>query len=149
MVQSYWPTIIMSAFTVEAGLPSKIIDRQKERIQQSFDYVSSQKNRIIVLEDQVNHAVRLRAEGGFSREIRTCTKTFDKLTISLISLWKDIWEVSYILRSKKIRTVISALFRRHLGRTRLVEAISSNGTWKAKESLCKLNNPSGYEVIEE
>ena len=86
-------TLIVSAFTGGGWVASKIIDRQKERIQQSFDYISSQKNRIDMLEDQVNRMpLDYVLKVDFLREIKDMHENFRQINNKLDKLMEKIFE---------------------------------------------------------
>jgi HAMP domain-containing protein len=47
-------TAIVSAVTGGSWVANRILERQQERIQRAMDFISSQKRRIDIVEDQIN-----------------------------------------------------------------------------------------------
>ena len=84
-------TSIISAITGGSWVANKILDRQQERIQQAFDYISAQKRRIDVLEDQVNHMpMEYVLKVDFLREIQEMHQNFRQINSKLDKLMEKL-----------------------------------------------------------
>ena len=84
-------TSIISAITGDSWVANKILDRQQERIQQAFDYISAQKRRIDVLEDQVNHMpMEYVLKVDFLREIQEMHQNFRQINSKLDKLMEKL-----------------------------------------------------------
>ena len=84
-------TSIISAITGGSWVANKILDRQQERIKQAFDYISAQKRRIDVLEDQVNHMpMEYVLKVDFLREIQEMHQNFRQINSKLDKLMERL-----------------------------------------------------------
>ena len=84
-------TSIISSITGGSWVANKILDRQQERIQQAFDYISAQKRRIDVLEDQVNHMpMEYVLKVDFLREIQEMHQNFRQINSKLDKLMEKL-----------------------------------------------------------
>ena len=80
-------TAVVSAITAGGWTANKILDRQSERVKQSFDYISSQKRRIDLLEDQINRMpIDYVLKVDFLREIQGLHDNFKQINNKLDKL---------------------------------------------------------------
>ena len=86
-------TAVVSAVTGGSWVANKLLERQRERLQQALDYTGSQKRRIDVLEDQINRMPLdyvlkvdfLREIQGMHNNFRQINDKLDKLMEKLLS----------------------------------------------------------------
>lgn len=84
-------TAIISAITGGSWAANRLLDRQRERIQQSFDYTGSQKRRIDILEDQINRMpMEYVLKVDFLREIQEMHNNFREINNKLDKLMEKI-----------------------------------------------------------
>ena len=84
-------TAIISAVTGGSWAANRLLDRQRERIQQSFDYTGSQKRRIDILEDQINRMpMEYVLKVDFLREIQEMHNNFREINNKLDKLMEKI-----------------------------------------------------------
>ncbi len=84
-------TAIVSAFTGGSWVANKLLDRQRERIQQALDYTNSQKRRIDVLEDQINRMpLDYVLKVDFLREIQEMHNNFRQINDKLDKLMEKL-----------------------------------------------------------
>lgn len=84
-------TAVVSSITGGSWVANKVLERQKERIQQAFDYTGSQKRRIDVLEDQVNRMpLDYVLKVDFLREIQEMHNNFRQINDKLDKLMEKL-----------------------------------------------------------
>lgn len=84
-------TAIVSTLTGGSWLASKLLDRQRERVQQALDYTSSQKRRIDLLEDQINRMpMEYVLKVDFLREIQEMHNNFREINNKLDKLMEKL-----------------------------------------------------------
>jgi hypothetical protein len=84
-------TAVISAITGGGWAANKILDRQKEKVQQAIDYTSSQKRRIDALEDQVNRMpLDYVLKVDFLREIQEMHNNFRQINDKLDKLMEKL-----------------------------------------------------------
>lgn len=84
-------TAVVSSITGGSWVANKVLERQKERIQQAFDYTGSQKRRIDVLEDQVNRMpLDYVLKVDFLREIQEMHTNFRQINDKLDKLMEKL-----------------------------------------------------------
>ena len=84
-------TAIVSTITGGSWVANKILERQKERIQQAFDYTGSQKRRIDILEDQINRMpLDYVLKVDFLREIQEMHNNFRQINDKLDKLMEKL-----------------------------------------------------------
>jgi hypothetical protein len=84
-------TAIVSAITGGSWVANKLLDRQRERIQQALDYTNSQKRRIDVLEDQINRMpLDYVLKVDFLREIQEMHNNFRQINDKLDKLMEKL-----------------------------------------------------------
>lgn len=84
-------TAIVSALTGGSWVANKLLERQGERLQQAFDYISSQKRRIDILEDQVNRMpLDYVLKVDFLREIQEMHDNFRQINDKLDKLMEKL-----------------------------------------------------------
>jgi len=84
-------TAVISAITGGGWAANRLLDRQRERIQQSFDYTGSQKRRIDLLEDQINRMpMEYVLKVDFLREIQEMHNNFREINNKLDKLMEKI-----------------------------------------------------------
>jgi len=80
-------TSVVSAITGGSWIASKLLDRQQERLQQALDYITSQKRRIDLLEDQINRMpIDYVLKVDFLREIQEMHDNFRQINNKLDKL---------------------------------------------------------------
>ena len=86
-------TALVSAFTGGSWVANKILDRQQERLQGAYDYISSQKRRIDLLEDQINRMpLEYVLKVDFLREIKEMHDNFKQINNKLDKLMEKLLE---------------------------------------------------------
>jgi hypothetical protein len=86
-------TAVVSALTGGSWVANKILDRQQERLQGAHEYISSQKRRIDVLEDQINRMpLEYVLKVDFLREIKEMHDNFKQINNKLDKLMEKILE---------------------------------------------------------
>jgi hypothetical protein len=84
-------TAIVSAVTGGGWVANRLLDRQRERIQQALDYTGSQKRRIDILEDQINRMpMEYVLKVDFLREIKEMHDNFREINNKLDKLMEKI-----------------------------------------------------------
>jgi hypothetical protein len=84
-------TAIVSAITGGSWVANRLLDRQRERIQQALDYTNSQKRRIDVLEDQINRMpLDYVLKVDFLREIQEMHNNFRQINDKLDKLMEKL-----------------------------------------------------------
>jgi len=84
-------TAIVSAITGGSWAANRLLDRQRERIQQAFEYTGSQKRRLDVLEDQINRMpMEYVLKVDFLREIQEMHNNFREINNKLDKLMEKI-----------------------------------------------------------
>jgi hypothetical protein len=84
-------TAVISAITGGSWAANRLLDRQRERIQQAFDYTGSQKRRIDLLEDQINRMpMEYVLKVDFLREIQEMHNNFREINNKLDKLMEKI-----------------------------------------------------------
>ena len=84
-------TALISAITGGSWAANKILDRQKEKVQQAIDYTNSQKRRIDVLEDQINRMpLDYVLKVDFLREIQEMHNNFRQINDKLDKLMEKL-----------------------------------------------------------
>lgn len=84
-------TAVVSTITGGSWVANKILERQKERIQQAFDYTGSQKRRIDILEDQINRMpLDYVLKVDFLREIQEMHSNFRQINDKLDKLMEKL-----------------------------------------------------------
>lgn len=84
-------TTIISAVTGGTWVANKILARQSNEIQQAFNYTSSQKRRIDLLEDQINRMpMEYVLKVDFLREIKEMHDNFREINNKLDKLMEKI-----------------------------------------------------------
>jgi hypothetical protein len=84
-------TAIVSAITGGGWVANRLLDRQRERIQQALDYTGSQKRRIDILEDQINRMpMEYVLKVDFLREIKEMHDNFREINNKLDKLMEKI-----------------------------------------------------------
>lgn len=80
-------TAFISAVTGGTWFANRLMERQHERIQNAFDFISSQKRRIDLLEDQVNRLpLDYVLKVDFLREIQEMHDNFREINTKLDKL---------------------------------------------------------------
>jgi hypothetical protein len=80
-------TAIVSALTGGTWVANKILDRQQERLKNAHEYISSQKRRIDILEDQINRMpLEYVLKVDFLREIKEMHDNFKQINDKLDKL---------------------------------------------------------------
>lgn len=84
-------TAIISAVTGGSWAANRILDRQKEKIDQAFSYISSQKRRIDCLEDDVKQLpMDYVLKVDFLREIQEMHENFRQINNKLDKLMEKL-----------------------------------------------------------
>ena len=84
-------TAIVSALTGGSWVANRILDRQKEKIEQAFGYISSQKRRIDILEDDVKKLpMDYVLKVDFLREIQEMHDNFRQINSKLDKLMEKL-----------------------------------------------------------
>lgn len=84
-------TAIISTVTGGGWVANRILDRQQERLQQAFTYITSQKRRIDLLEDQINRMpLDYVLKVDFLREIKEMHDNFKEINIKLDKLMEKL-----------------------------------------------------------
>jgi len=85
-------TAIVSAVTGGSWVANKLLERQRERVQQALDYTGSQKRRIDILEDQINRMpLDYVLKVDFMREIQEMHNNFRQINDKLDKLMEKIF----------------------------------------------------------
>jgi hypothetical protein len=80
-------TSIVSAITGGSWVAGKLLERQQERLHQALDYITSQKRRIDLLEDQINRMpIDYVLKVDFLREIQEMHDNFRQINTKLDKL---------------------------------------------------------------
>lgn len=80
-------TAVISAVTGGTWVANRLMERQQERTQQAFEFISSQKRRIDLLEDQVNRLpLDYVLKVDFLREIQEMHDNFREINTKLDKL---------------------------------------------------------------
>jgi hypothetical protein len=80
-------TSAVSAITGGSWVASKLLERQQERLHQALDYITSQKRRIDLLEDQINRMpIDYVLKVDFLREIQEMHDNFRQINTKLDKL---------------------------------------------------------------
>lgn len=86
-------TAVVSSITGGSWVANKVLERQKERIQQAFDYTGSQKRRIDVLEDDLKRMpLEYVLKVDFLREIQQMHDNFNQINNKLDKLMEKLLE---------------------------------------------------------
>lgn len=86
-------TAVISAFTGGTWAANKILDRQKEKLDQAFSYIGSQKRRIDVLENDVKQLpLEYVLKVDFLREIQEMHENFRQINTKLDKLMEKLFE---------------------------------------------------------
>ena len=84
-------TAIVSAVTGGSWVANKLLERQRERVQQALDYTNSQKRRIDILEDQINRMpLDYVLKVDFLREIQEMHSNFREINNKLDKLMEKL-----------------------------------------------------------
>ena len=84
-------TAIISAFSGGSWVANRILDRQKERLDQAFSYIGSQKRRIDCLEDEVKQLpMEYVLKVDFLREIQEMHENFRQINNKLDKLMEKL-----------------------------------------------------------
>jgi hypothetical protein len=84
-------TACASALTGGSWVANRIMDRQKERVEQAFGYINSQKRRIDCLEDEVKQLpMEYVLKVDFLREIQEMHENFRQINNKLDKLMEKI-----------------------------------------------------------
>jgi len=84
-------TACVSALTGGSWVANRIMDRQKERVEQAFGYINSQKRRIDCLEDEVKQLpMEYVLKVDFLREIQEMHENFRQINNKLDKLMEKI-----------------------------------------------------------
>ncbi len=84
-------TAIVSAVTGGSWVANRILERQQERIQRAMDFISSQKRRIDIVEDQINRMpLDYVLKVDFLREIQEMHDNFRQINDKLDKLMEKI-----------------------------------------------------------
>ena len=84
-------TAIVSAVTGGSWVANKLLERQRERVQQALDYTGSQKRRIDILEDQINRMpLDYVLKVDFLREIQEMHNNFRQINDKLDKLMEKL-----------------------------------------------------------
>ncbi len=84
-------TAVVSAVTGGSWVANKLLERQRERLQQAFDYTGSQKRRIDILEDQINRMpLDYVLKVDFLREIQEMHDNFRQINDKLDTLMEKL-----------------------------------------------------------
>lgn len=84
-------TAIVSAVTGGSWVANRILERQQERIQRAMDFISSQKRRIDVVEDQINRMpLDYVLKVDFLREIQEMHDNFRQINDKLDKLMEKL-----------------------------------------------------------
>lgn len=84
-------TAVVSAVTGGSWVANKLLERQRERLQQALDYTGSQKRRIDVLEDQINRMpLDYVLKVDFLREIQEMHNNFRQINDKLDKLMEKL-----------------------------------------------------------
>jgi len=84
-------TAIVSAVTGGSWVANKLLERQRERVQQALDYTGSQKRRIDILEDQINRMpLDYVLKVDFLREIQEMHNNFRQIHDKLDKLMEKL-----------------------------------------------------------
>ncbi len=84
-------TAIISTVTGGGWVANRILDRQQEKLQQAFTYITSQKRRIDLLEDQINRMpLDYVLKVDFLREIKEMHDNFKEINIKLDKLMEKL-----------------------------------------------------------
>jgi len=84
-------TAIVSAVTGGSWAANKLLERQRERVQQALDYTGSQKRRIDILEDQINRMpLDYVLKVDFLREIQEMHNNFRQIHDKLDKLMEKL-----------------------------------------------------------
>ena len=84
-------TSFLSAFTGGTWVANKILDRNQERIKQSYDYIGAQKRRIDILEDHINRLpLDYVLKVDFLREIKEMHDNFKQIQDKLDKLMEKL-----------------------------------------------------------
>jgi len=86
-------TAVVSAITGGSWVAGKILSRQNDQIQQAFNYISSQKRRIDILEDDLKHMpLEYVLKVDFLREIQQMHDNFNQINAKLDKLVEKLLE---------------------------------------------------------
>jgi hypothetical protein len=86
-------TAVISAVTGGSWVAGKILSRQNDQIQQTFSYISSQKRRIDVLEDDLKRMpLEYVLKVDFLREIQQMHDNFNQINAKLDKLVEKLLE---------------------------------------------------------
>ncbi len=84
-------TAIVSAVTGGSWVANRILERQQERIQRAMDFISSQKRRIDIVEDQINRMpLDYVLKVDFLREIQEMHDNFRQINDKLDKLMEKL-----------------------------------------------------------
>lgn len=84
-------TAIISAFSGGSWVANRILDRQKEKLDQAFSYIGSQKRRIDCLEDEVKQLpMEYVLKVDFLREIQEMHENFRQINNKLDKLMEKL-----------------------------------------------------------
>lgn len=84
-------TAVVSAVTGGSWVANKLLERQRERLQQAFDYIGAQKRRIDILEDQINRMpLDYVLKVDFLREIQEMHNNFRQINDKLDKLMEKL-----------------------------------------------------------
>lgn len=84
-------TTIISALTGGSWVANRLLERQNQRTQQAFEFISSQKRRIDLLEDQVNRMpLDYVLKVDFLREIQEMHENFREINNKLDKLMEKL-----------------------------------------------------------
>lgn len=84
-------TAVVSAVTGGTWVANRILDRQQERVQNALDYISAQKRRIDMVEDQINRMpLEYVLKVDFLREIQEMHDNFKQINNKLDKLMEKL-----------------------------------------------------------
>lgn len=84
-------TASISALTGGSWIANRIMDRQKERVEQAFSYINSQKRRIDCLEDDLKQLpIEYVLKVDFLREIQEMHENFRQINNKLDKLMEKL-----------------------------------------------------------
>ena len=84
-------TAVVSAVTGGSWVANRILDRQQERVQNALDYISAQKRRIDMVEDQINRMpLEYVLKVDFLREIQEMHDNFKQINSKLDKLMEKL-----------------------------------------------------------
>lgn len=82
---------VVSAVTGGSWVANRILDRQQERVQNALDYISAQKRRIDMVEDQINRMpLEYVLKVDFLREIQEMHDNFKQINVKLDKLMEKL-----------------------------------------------------------